>query len=292
MLSREKLFDRFSNIVPGSFVPGGEIAACDSDIYFEPLSISGLEEMHSYSIDPRLYDYFEFDPFKTIEETSAYIRKLENRMSGDLENKSMMYWFVRRKHDNHLIGTAGLVSLEYGRQSIEWGYAVDPKLWGEGYVLKIQETLKHYVFEVLELNRLHGKTMIINERTISSVLASGMKYEGTQRESLCKEGIYYDAWQYSMLKNEYFESTKPSTSIKSAFSVEDIVKLVSSVLEDEQITSDSTMYNTSNWDSLNHMSIIVALFEKTKISLSPIQISNATSVHSITQLINGKSDLQ
>ena len=50
-----------------TILPGSDLF--ESDIYFEPLSMSGLEEMHEYSIDERLYEFFEFKPFETINET-------------------------------------------------------------------------------------------------------------------------------------------------------------------------------------------------------------------------------
>ena len=40
-----------------------------------------------------------------------------------------------------------MINLNYSRKSLEWGYGIDPKLWGKGYILMIQECLKKYVFE-------------------------------------------------------------------------------------------------------------------------------------------------
>ena len=71
-----------------------------------------------------------------------------------------------------------LIDLNFGRQSIEWGYGIDPDLWGQGYILQIQEALKEYVFNILELNRIHGVTMSNNLRTIESITAAGMTHEG------------------------------------------------------------------------------------------------------------------
>ena len=106
--------------------------------------------------------------------------------------------------DDVLVGTAGLLNLDYDRKSIEWGYGIDPNLWGKGYVLKIQEALKTYVFETLRLNRLHGITMVNNQRTIESVIASGAKHEGIIRDYYCKDDIFIDGWQYSILAKDYF----------------------------------------------------------------------------------------
>lgn len=285
MLSKEKLYFNFSSVVPSGIALDDKLGSHSREIFFEPISMSGLEEMHNYSIDPRLYEYFEFEPFKKIEETAAYIEKLEKRMAGDPLDKTTMYWFVRRQCDNHLIGTAGLVALDYSRQSVEWAYAVDPSLWGEGYIFKIQEALKQYVFEVLELNRLHGKTMITNERTINSVLASGMKHEGIQREALRMDGIFYDAWEYSMLREEYLKSKNTLTTTDIQYSSQDIIDIISSVLTEEDITSESDMCSVMSWDSLNHMSIMVAISEQTGITFSPSEMMRANSVESIAKLL-------
>lgn len=285
-LKREELFKRFNQSIPCVNSVSITDNQIDVDIYFEPLSMLGLEEMHKYSIDERLYEFFEFLPFKTIEDTKNYIKKLQKRMSGAVHEKTAQYWFVRRKSDNYLIGTAALTSLDYNRSSLEWGYGVDPELWGQGYILQIQELLKHFAFEVLKINRLHGISMIDNKRTRSSVLAAGMKYEGTSRQFYCKNGRFIDGWNYSMLREEYLSQKMIIEGEKTnTYTEHDIIKIISSVLDEEEITMNSTMNNTTSWDSLNHMTIMVALYEKTKIHLSPIQIANATSVLAITKLI-------
>ncbi len=285
MLSREELFSRLASVVPGAQADSDGASATELDIYFEPLSMSGLEEMHRYSIDPRLYEFFEFDPFDTIEKTRAYIEKLEQRMSGDPLNKTSMYWFVRRKSDSYLIGTATLVYLNYDRQSIEWGYGVDPELWGHGYILQIEEVLKYYVFEVLQLNRLYGTTMTTNERAITSLLSTGMKYEGTLRQYYCKQGVYVDGWHYAMLHQDYLSSKTQAVNSTQPCSVGDVIAIIRSVLTEAEITPESTMKTIQSWDSLSHMSIMIAISTKLGIKLSPAQITSATSVKAISDLV-------
>ena len=271
MLSKNNLIDKFSNTLPK--------IESESDIYFEHFSMDGLEEMHQYSIDERLYEFFEFDPFKEIGETRTYIEKILHRMSNQSGEKSAMYWFVRRKSDDRLVGSAGLVNLNYARQSIEWGYGTDPAFWGCGYVLQIQEALKKFTFEVLDLNRLHGITMVENERTIQSLLASGMKYEGTLREFYCKKSVYYDGWQYGMVAKDYHKSNVVPSSV--LVNMNDIINVVSSVLTEEEITDESGMENIFSWDSLNHMAIIIALKEELSIEFKPGEVYLATSVKKI-----------
>jgi RimJ/RimL family protein N-acetyltransferase/acyl carrier protein len=285
MLNKELFFTRLTSICPGSAVPGIDNSSIEFDIYFEPLSIAGLEEMHRYSQDARLYEFFEFDRFDTIEKTKSYIEKLEQRMAGDILNRTAMYWFVRRKADKYLIGTAALVSANHDRQSVEWGYGVDPDLWGEGYIFQIEGMLKQYVFEVLELNRLYGTSMVTNQRTIASLLASGMKHEGTLRQFYSKNGVFIDAWQYAMLREEYLMSERNLACTVNHVSTQEVINIIKSVLTEEEITPTSTMRTALSWDSLNHMSIMIAVAEKTGISLSPSEIMRANSVQTLTSIL-------
>ena len=273
MLEKNELIKKFINTIPGLDL--------EFDVYFEKLTLDGLEEMHRYSKNEKLYKFFEFKPFTNIHETKEYMNELFCRMS----NKKSMYWFVRRKSDNRLIGTAALTNLIYERQSVEQGYGTDPELWGNGYILQIQEILKHFTFEVLKLNRLSGITMRLNNRTIQSLMASGMQHEGTLVDFYCKDGIYIDGWQYGMIAKDYYgiNTIAPSVSV----SINNIIDVVSSVLTEDVITVESSMENTFSWDSLNHMAIMVALKSRLSIDLNPGEIAHMTTIQNIYNQIHG-----
>ena len=283
MLTKSEFFTKFTTVLPGS-------NSSSSSIYFTPISMDSLEEMHSYSLKEQFYEYFEFAPFQDIKETKSYIEKLLERMTGDEDSRVTTYWFVRRKSDDMLIGSAGLIDLNFGRQSIEWGYGVDPDLWGQGYILKIQEALKDYVFNILELNRIHGVTMSNNLRTIESITAAGMTHEGIAKEHYCKEGKFIDGWRYGMTRSMY-ESQKPISgkTLNGSDRLSSIVSLVASVFPEEEITEKSSMFDTDSWDSLGHMQVIIALKEAMNIELSPFYIAEATSIKSIASIIDEAS---
>ena len=61
-----------------------------NEIYFEPISLSGLDEMHKYSVKEEFYEFFEFNAFKSKAETEQYLKKLMSRTKltdGDIEEK-------------------------------------------------------------------------------------------------------------------------------------------------------------------------------------------------------------
>jgi RimJ/RimL family protein N-acetyltransferase/acyl carrier protein len=280
MLTKSDFFIKFTTVLPSS-------NSLSNRIYFTPISLGSLEEMHNYSIKDQFYEYFEFAPFKDIEETQNYVEKLFDRMKGDEDSRVSTYWFVRRKSDDMLIGTAGLIDLNFGRQSIEWGYGVDPDLWGQGYILKIQEALKDYVFNVLELNRIHGVTMSTNLRTIESIKVAGMTHEGIAKEHYCKDGKFIDGWRYGMTRSMYeIQQSSAHKAASGSDRISSIVRLVASVFPEEEITEESSMFDTDSWDSLGHMQVIIALKEEMNIKLSPSEIAEATSIELIVSIID------
>ena len=237
------------------------------------------------------YEHLEFPPFKNFAETTQYLEKLFKRMEGEGDSQNSIYWFVRRKSDNYLIGTACLVSLDYGRQSVEWGYGIDPDFWGLGYILQLQEILKAFVFETLELNRLHGITMVTNLRTIESVKSAGLVHEGIAKDFYCKSGKFIDGWRYAVTKSVYNDLSK-SFKLDIDFNglKETILNLLSDLFPEDEINEYSSMADTIGWDSLGHIRVIMAIKEKLGVTFTPFEIANANSVKSIIEIIESKNN--
>ena len=146
------------------------------------------------------------------------------------------------------------------------------------------------MFNVLELNRIHGVTMSTNLRTIESITAAGMIHEGIAKEHYCKDGKFIDGWRYGMTRSMY-ESRQSSVdkAVSGSDRISSIVRLVASVFPEEEITEASSMFDTDSWDSLGHMQVIIALKEEMNIELSPFHIANATSIESIASIIDEAS---
>jgi ribosomal-protein-alanine N-acetyltransferase len=267
-------------------VPGESIR--DARIYFVKMSLSAVQEMHEYSQDPRMYDFFEFKPQTTLQDTEKYLRTLlEERMGAQVQGRKAMYWFVKRKEDNKTIGSMSLVGINLQRLSAEWGYALGPQYWGQGYILDMQEMLKAYMFDVLKLNRLWGVTRHDNERTKSSVLAAGVTPEGILRQFYRDEdGVFYDGWQYSILRSDFIAERQSAKSTTAKISKERIASIIAKVLDEPAVSIDSDMSQLYMWDSLNHLNIIVGLEEETGYKFTPVEIVKATSIANIYEILS------
>lgn len=68
---------------------------------------------------------------------------------------------------------------------------------------------------------------------------------------------------------------------------ERVMQIVSGVLEMplEDVTEETAVENTANWDSLQHMNLIIALESEFRIKFSAEQIVSLLDVRSITSAI-------
>ena len=312
-----QFFDCLDKTVPGGDVHALKGIGMDRNVYLCPFTMEGLEEMHGYSKDSRLYQYFTFPPHVTLSDTEQYMHKLLGRMGSVVSGRTAMYWFIRRISDQKLLGSFGLTDISYEYQSCEWGYGIDPDEWGKGYILEVQEIAKDYVFNELLLNRLHGKTRADNGPTLASIYSAGFEQEGVLRDFYRDHlGRYFDAVVYSLLSDEYRQQRaivnqsagNQATGNQAAqgvaggvagvvpgavFDTAKARKLILSVLEitdvqDLGIDSDWSMDEICEWDSYHHIQVISAVQEQTGIRFTPKEIAEATSVKKIVGFVSEK----
>tara|TARA_B100000575_G_scaffold293834_1_gene306636 strand:+ start:898 stop:1749 length:852 start_codon:yes stop_codon:yes gene_type:complete len=282
-MNKKEFFWRLQNKLPGEKCSDSKLNPPQTNIYFKNISKDSLIDFHQYSLNKKLYEFFEFKPFIQIEDTKKYYQKMLKRMN---EDKTHYYWFVYTKKNNKLIGTASLASINFERLSVEWGQGIDPDYWGLNYNLQINELLKHYIFDVLCMNRLFGQTMVKNKRYIECAKASGCSFEGILRDFYKKDDVFIDAWMYSLLSSEYYQMSGKNLSQKIKINIDEIILLISKIIDEENITENTSMDNCINWDSFSHTSILASIAEKYEVNLSPIEFTRLTSVKLIFDFLN------
>lgn len=67
----------------------------------------------------------------------------------------------------------------------------------------------------------------------------------------------------------------------------DIIKIINEILE-EEVTETTDRNNAKNWDSLNHIKIVLALQSKFGIKLNVDEIANTFSVNDFCNLVENK----
>lgn len=153
-----------------------------SRLLLRPIVREDLQEKYLIGQHP---DYYEFDGFewlpdgskrpRTLEETR---KKLEDRI-GEFALQGFGQWAVVLKETQTFIGWAGLqfYLLDHGAYStpeIELFYGLSRTYWGQGLITEACETLIHYGFHTLKLQRITGCTARQNFRSQGVMKRVGM----------------------------------------------------------------------------------------------------------------------
>lgn len=164
------------------------------------LSDNGLSDMYEYSKDARLYQFLEFPPHRTLDDTKQYLEKLKNRSTSG----TGYYWFVQLLSSSKLIGTFGVHSIDWRKQAAEIGYGIAPAYWHRGYFDEALQLVLEHLFESLGFHRVTATTAYDNVASIKALERRGFVKEGVLRDFyLSYQGKRYDAVLMSLLKPEY-----------------------------------------------------------------------------------------
>ena len=160
------------------------------------INMSGLADMHEYSIIPEFYKYLEFPPFTKISQTRKYLKNLisiSRKPTG-------LYWFIRLADTNKVIGTFGLVNIDKYRLSAEIGYGISPKYWDKGYFTTTLSAVVDLLFNESNFHRISAKTQANNIPSISGLKRCGFKKEAVLKKFyLSYTGKRYDAVIFSKI---------------------------------------------------------------------------------------------
>ncbi len=98
-----------------------------------------------------------------------------------------------------LIGCIGLSNLS-AHDSGELGYWIVPKHWGKGYATQAAKEVLRFAFDEKGYNRVFASFFAINPASGKVMEKIGMKYEGTRRMHIKKDGVYHDLVLFGIIK--------------------------------------------------------------------------------------------
>ena len=253
--------------------------------------MEGLDDMYEYSRDPLLYQYLErSSPPKSIVEMEQYLKNFVNQVGTKIMGRNRMMWFVKKIEDNKVIGTVSILNIDYERQMTDWGFGLGVAYWGKGFSFEMLELTKKYIFEDLCLNRIYGCTRVENKGVINLLLAIGAVHEGIARQVYRdSNGKFYDGWTYSILAEDYLNKKIIEANLdcfSNVVTMNVITETISETLGGVSVRENDDMQSITQWDSLNHINIIVSLQEKTGAKFAPADISKAISVEAIYKILN------
>lgn len=124
------------------------------------------------------------------------------------EHPTYKYWAVcTNDEERRIVGWISLSQIDRVNQSACFhGILIgdpdyrDGSAWIESYLF-----IYNYAFEVLKVNRLYGSLM--EHQNLTAMISKAMHsiQEGVRRQAIYRDGMFYDVYCTSILRNEYLQ---------------------------------------------------------------------------------------
>lgn len=110
---------------------------------------------------------------------------------------------ITAKQSGEIIGCMALEGISKTHQKGEVAYWIAVDHWNKGYCSEAGHAVVKYAFEQLQLNKITSRHKATNPASGKVMQKLGMKYEGTLRQEMFKDGEFHDLVVYGLLKSEY-----------------------------------------------------------------------------------------
>lgn len=146
--------------------------------------------------NPKVARYMMFRPMSPEECEQHIAGVIEAYEAGGNQD----HWIIRKDGDG--IGEI-ILTIFAQHNSASVAYLLSEEYWGMGYMTEALRTVIRFGFEVRGLNRICASHFRENGASGRVMEKAGMVFEGIEREKYLKDGVYYDAAGYAILRREY-----------------------------------------------------------------------------------------
>lgn len=122
-----------------------------------------------------------------------------------MQNDSRIWCFaIAIKEDNRAIGSCSLMNVDGKNRKAILGISIaDPAMRNQGLGAEAMALLLEFGFLELNLHRIALHVFGFNQRAIKLYERLGFQHEGVLRQSVYREGRYWDEHIMSLLRSEY-----------------------------------------------------------------------------------------
>jgi ribosomal-protein-alanine N-acetyltransferase len=129
-----------------------------------------------------------------------------------LHDPRKIWLAITLRGDGRQIGGVGL-TVDDQHQHAELGYWLGEPYWRQGYATEAAREMLRYGFDTLQLHRIFASHFKHNPASGRILVKLGMRYEGCQREHICKWDQFIDSELYGMLRQDWEISKQISGQI-------------------------------------------------------------------------------
>ena len=178
----------------------GAICLETDRLILRPFKIEDAEEVfNNWASDDEVTKYLTWSTHSSVEMSRSY---MEFCINGYNE-KNVYQWGMELKNSHELIGNISVVKIIDEIDSVELGWVIGRKWWGNGYTAEAAKRLLEFLFTEVGANRICAGHDVNNPNSGRVMRKIGMKYEGTVRQSGKNNQGIVDMANYSVLREEW-----------------------------------------------------------------------------------------
>jgi RimJ/RimL family protein N-acetyltransferase len=129
---------------------------------------------------------------------------LNEEFDNGLKTQKDIAFLVISKKKDVSIGWGGLYNIDWIKRSAELRFFIgNTEFWKMTAALESEKLLLEYGFDKLNLHKITGGANVENKGSWKVIERVGFVKEGVFRDAVYRNGKYYDAFMYSILRTEY-----------------------------------------------------------------------------------------
>ncbi len=110
---------------------------------------------------------------------------------------------VVEKGTDSFVGLIGAKDVNYLHQRCLFGIILKREFWGRKYAKEAMTVFLHYLFEQINLQRIHLEVLEGNKKAIALYEKSGFQREGVLRKHCFQDGSFQDIIIMGLLREEF-----------------------------------------------------------------------------------------
>ena len=175
-------------------------------LLLRPVSLRDALDMYEYSRDPEVARHVLWDAHRSVSDSRHYIRyMLRQYRDGQPSSYAMV-----SKTEGRVIGTIGFMAFSEENRSVEIGYSMARRLWGQGLMAEAIQLLLKLCFERMHLHRVEAMHETGNPNSGIVLQKCGFQREGILRDRVWNKGSFHDVAIWGITEKDWCSMRDPS----------------------------------------------------------------------------------
>jgi ribosomal-protein-alanine N-acetyltransferase len=172
-----------------------------SNLILKRVEKEDVQEVFAIYNNDKVFEFCGILPKHNIET----VEKMIGHFERDYNKKSRIKWGIFSKnHDNKLVGIIEAMDFNQKVNMVTIGYFLAEEYWEKGITSEAVSILTKFLFETVNINRIHAEVMLKNLASKKVLIKNGFIKEGLVRQASLWAGKgIVDLEIYGIIREDY-----------------------------------------------------------------------------------------